>query len=100
MIDYAAKISQGLPYDESLAKHGNDDQRRRWAEMFQSIKITDSQAELIRSFPREMPVVILAGAWCGDCVNQWPSFEHFAQLNSELVIRYFGRETHPDLGAE
>ena len=100
MIDFAAKLLEGLPYELFLAKHGTDEHRRRWAVLFDQVKLTDQQAELVRSFGRQMPVVVLAGAWCGDCVNQCPIFEHFARLNPKLLIRYFDRDTHPDLGSE
>jgi thiol-disulfide isomerase/thioredoxin len=47
-----------------------------------------------------MPVICLAGAWCGDCVNQCPIFEHFAQATDKISVRYFDRDVHADLAAE
>jgi hypothetical protein len=47
---------------------------------------------LLASFKLEMKVLCLAGAWCGDCVNQCPIFEHFAQANPRIVVRYFDRD--------
>ena len=44
-----------------------------------------------------MKVLCLAGAWCGDCVNQCPIFQRFAEAASQLEIRYFDRDQHADL---
>jgi len=100
MYDFAAKFADGLPYHDFLAKHGTDEHRRRWADFHGRVQLSPEQQTLIKSFPRAMKVLCLAGAWCGDCVNQCPIFDHFAQLSSRLDIRYFDRDTHPDLAAE
>ena len=47
-----------------------------------------------------MSVLCLAGAWCGDCVNQCPIFDHFERLNPRISVRYFDRDTHADLARE
>jgi hypothetical protein len=47
-----------------------------------------------------MKVACLTGAWCGDCVNQCPIFDHFARVNPLVMMRYFDRDTHADLSAE
>ena len=44
-----------------------------------------------------MKVFVLAGAWCGDCVNQCPIFDHFARATPTIRIRYFDRDQTPDL---
>jgi len=100
MLDFAAKLSDGLSYRDFLEKHGTDDHRRRWAAMHAAVRLTAAQRELLSSFTREMPVLCLAGAWCGDCVNQCPIFDHFAQATGRIAIRYFDRDAHPDLAAE
>ncbi|HEX4148641.1 MAG TPA: thioredoxin family protein, partial [Pirellulales bacterium] len=83
-----------------LAQHGTDEHRRRWAESLAGLQLGERQAELLRSFRREMPVVCLAGAWCGDCVRQCPIFELFARACDKLRLRFFDRDAHPDLAAE
>ena len=91
MIDYAAKFPAGLAYDDFLAQHGSQEHRRRWAEVFSRVKLDDRQTQLVRSFGRQMPVICLAGAWCGDCVHQCPIFEHLARLSDKLLLRFFDR---------
>jgi hypothetical protein len=100
MFDFAAKFPAGLSYDEFLAHHGTDEHRRRWADFHGRVKLTREQQALLAGFAREMNVVCLAGAWCGDCVNQCPIFDHFARLSQRIVVRYFDRDAHSDLSAE
>jgi hypothetical protein len=99
-MDFAAKRAEGLSYTDFLATHGNDEQRRRWAAVYGAVRLSDAQRSLLASFKREMPVFCLAGAWCGDCVNQCPIFEHFASACPQIKLLYFDRDQHPDLATE
>src|SRR5260370_28630324 len=98
MLDYGAKYETGLAYHDFLAKYGTDEQRRRWEMVHEKVSLTAPQRELLSSFTRDMKVLCLAGAWCGDCVNQCPIFDHFAIASRLIKIRYFDRDAHPDLG--
>jgi len=100
MFDFAAKFAAGLAYDDFLAGHGSDEHRRRWADFHARVKLSRQQRSLVAGFTREMKVLCLAGAWCGDCVNQCPIFDHVAAANERIVIRYFDRDTHADLSDE
>ncbi|MBM4077470.1 MAG: thiol reductase thioredoxin, partial [Planctomycetes bacterium] len=40
---------------------------------------------------------VVAGAWCGDCIQQCPIFEHFAQTTPRIKIHYFDRDDQGDL---
>lgn len=94
-MDYAAIFHAGRPYADFLARYGTDEQRAKWAAMHSRIDLTAAQKKLLASFKREMPVLVLAGAWCGDCVDQCPIFDHFAALADVLQIRYFDRDDSP-----
>src|SRR5690606_14009768 len=100
MMDYATKFESGLPYADFLAKYGSETERRRWDEFHQQVHLTDAQTELLRSFVREMKVLVMAGTWCGDCVNQCPIFDHFSAMTDTIQVRYFDRDDNPDLAAE
>jgi hypothetical protein len=39
-----------------------------------------------------MPVLCMAGAWCGDCINQCPVFDHFARASSVIDLRFLDRD--------
>ena len=97
-MDFAAKFAEGLSYRAFLEKYGSPDQRRRWSDFFECVSLSDSQKALLGGFTRQMKVVVLAGTWCGDCVNQCPMFEHFALACPLLDIRFFDRDANPDLG--
>jgi hypothetical protein len=98
MIDYGAKFETGLGYHEFLAKYGTEEQRRRWESVHEAIELTEAQRDLLAGFTREMKVLCLTGAWCGDCVNQCPIFDHFEIVNHLVRVRYFDRDANPDLG--
>ena len=95
-MDYSAIFNSGLPYADFLAKYGTDEQRAKWAAMHARMQLSEAQRQLLATFKREMPVLVLAGAWCGDCVDQCPLFEHFAAVASVLKIRYFDRDNSPE----
>ena len=47
-----------------------------------------------------MNVLCLAGAWCGDCIQQCPIFEQFARAAPVLQVRYLDRDEHADAQQE
>jgi thiol-disulfide isomerase/thioredoxin len=94
------KFGLGLPYDNFLARYANDGQKQRWRQVREQIALTAAQRQLLASFTREMPVLVLAGAWCGDCINQCPIFEHFAAAAPAIRVRYIDRDEHADAQRE
>ncbi len=94
------KFQAGLAYDDFLARHADDGQKRRWRQAREQIALTPAQRELLGSFTRRMNVLVLAGAWCGDCVNQCPIFEHFAAAAPVITPRYLDRDEHLDVQHE
>ena len=96
-MDFMQTFVNGLPYSEFLTKFGTDEHRRRWNDVHASIELSAPQTELLASFVRKTHVLVLAGTWCGDCVNQCPIFEHFSAAAPVLDIRYFDRDAFPAL---
>ena len=96
-MDYAAKFDAGLTYQDFLDKYGTDEHKRRWDDVFAEVTLTDAQNELLSSFIREMKVLVVAGTWCGDCVNQCPIFARFAARNEKIRIHYFDRDEDSEL---
>ncbi len=99
-MDFAAKYEEGLTYQDFLEKYATDEHRRRWQAVHDRVVLSGEQKSLLDGFVREMKVLVGAGTWCGDCVNQCPIFEHFADANNKIGIRYFDRDDHPDLVEE
>lgn len=96
-MDYAAKFETGLTYSDFLARYADEEQRRRWEDFYASVALSDHQRALLAGFVREMKVLVLAGTWCGDCVNQCPIFEHFARVTEKVQVQYFDRDDNSDL---
>jgi hypothetical protein len=94
------KFSQALPYADFLARYANEGQKQRWSQAHAQFSVTPAQRELLGSFRREMNVLCLAGAWCGDCINQCPAFEHFATAAPVIRVRYLDRDDHADAQRE
>lgn len=97
MIDWSAVFSESLPYRAFLDTHGTHAQRERWEAMHARFRLTPEQTSLLAGFTRRMPVICLAGAWCGDCVNQCPVFDHFAQASPAIDLRFLDRDALPEV---
>jgi hypothetical protein len=97
MVDWSSYFESALPYDKFLDQYATPSQRLRWDAMHARFALTSTQRELIAGFARRMPVICLAGAWCGDCINQCPVFEHFAQASSRIELKFLDRDAKPEL---
>jgi thiol-disulfide isomerase/thioredoxin len=99
-MNFAAVFDQGLRYEAFLSKYGTEEQRRRWEGVYTTVALTTDQNRLLAGFVREMKVLVVAGTWCGDCVNQCPIFQHIAALNDRIRIHYFDRDDNKELAQE
>lgn len=89
-----------LPYAAFLTKYGSPGDRARWDQTLQQAALTPEQRRLLGAFTRTTNVLVLAGAWCGDCSGQCPVFERFAEAAPVLAVRYLDRDDHADVQAE
>src|SRR5579859_1494696 len=94
------KWSAGLPYAEFLAMHGTAVHQSRWKQTLDRTTLTPAQRQLLATFKRRMPVLCLAGAWCGDCSGQCPIFERFTEATPAIELRYLDRDEHADVQRE
>jgi hypothetical protein len=97
MFDWKALFERALDYEDFLERHGSEAHRQRWAGVDVRVRLTADQEALVRGFVREMPVLCLAGAWCGDCVNQGPILRHIAAASPLIALRFLDREAEPTL---
>lgn len=97
MTDWTAVFQEALPYTAFLDKYATLAHRSRWDAMHARVKLTPEQTALLGGFVRKMPVICLAGAWCGDCVNQCPAFDHFARASSAIDLRFLDRDALPEV---
>lgn len=94
------KFQAGLPLDQFLSQHGTAADRDRWTRCRDAVQLTEEQRKLLAAFRRETNILMLAGAWCGDCAMNCPIFEQFAAAAPVLKIRYLDRDVHSDVQAE
>jgi thiol-disulfide isomerase/thioredoxin len=93
-------FADALPYDAFLRQFGTPADRANWDRVRAAVTLTPDQTALLGTFVRTTHVMVLAGAWCGDCVDQCPIFERFAEAASVLNVRYVDREAYPAVQAE
>jgi thiol-disulfide isomerase/thioredoxin len=96
---WAAAFARALPYAEFLAAHATPEQRARWDAVHARVLLAPEQERLLAGFVRRMPVLVLTGAWCGDCVNQCPIFARFAAAAPVIDLRFLDRDALPDIAA-
>ena len=94
------KFAQGLPYSEFLSRYGGDAHKARWQAIYDEVALSPDQRDLLGRFTRRMNVLVLAGAWCGDCVRQCPIFTRFAEATPMIDARYLDRDEHSDVQRE
>jgi thiol-disulfide isomerase/thioredoxin len=97
MIDWSSTFVEALSYQSFLERHASSSQRMRWDAMHERFSLTAGQQTLLSGFTRRMPVLCLAGTWCGDCINQCPVFDHFARAASLIDLRFIDRDVRPEL---
>jgi hypothetical protein len=97
MIDWSKVFAEGLPYAPFLDRYASPAQRDRWETARTRFSLLAEQRNSLASFSRRMPVLCLAGAWCGDCINQCPIFDHFAKASPSIDLRFLDRDAQPEI---
>lgn len=100
MIDFGAKFSTALSYDDFLQSHGSEMDRMKWKLVFDKTKLAESQVDLLGRFKRKIHVFAMAGAWCGDCVRQCPILQRFADQQPLIEYRLIDRDADQQLNQE
>ncbi len=100
MIDWSKIFAEALPYGSFLDRYASPGQRSRWDAMHGRFALSAEQKDLLGGFTRRMPVLCLAGAWCGDCINQCPVFDHFARASGAIDLRFLDRDARPEVREE
>jgi thiol-disulfide isomerase/thioredoxin len=96
---WEAAFAAAVPYCDYLDRHATAEQRVRWDAFHEKIALTPAQRGLLGGFKRRMPVLVLSGAWCGDCMTQCPIFDHFAAASPAIDLRFLDRDARPDIAA-
>ena len=95
-MDWGRVFAEAFEYREFLRRHATADQQNRWQAVYDTVAITPAQRERLSGFVREMHVLCLAGAWCGDCVTQCPVLARLGEQTPRLQVRFADRDAHPE----
>ena len=90
-FNFRHTFDRALTYQPFLAKHATPEQRERWQRLYDAAVLTGDQQALLASFRRKMHVLVLAGPWCGDCVNACPIFQRIAEASRVIDLRFINR---------
>lgn len=96
---WQSAFNKALPYEEFLQHHATPEQQAKWEASRSQISLVPEQEEVLKDFVRKMPVMVLAGAWCGDCVSQCPIFLHFSESTPCIDLRFLDRDAQPEIAA-
>lgn len=88
-----------LPYEAFLQNHATPEQQAKWEASRSHISLVQEHERVLKDFVRKMPVLVLAGAWCGDCVSQCPIFLHFSEIAPCIDLRFLDRDAQPEIAA-
>ncbi len=99
-MEWQPIFEQALSYKRFLAEYGGSMHTGRWRGMYDSVRLGEAQRALLAGFTRQMNVLCLAGAWCGDCVNQCPILQRFAEAAPVIDLRFLDRDVRPEIREE
>jgi len=92
------KFAQAVPYEAYLqtdpAREGN------WRAIERQVELTGPQRDTVGAFVRKMPVLVISGMWCGDCVQQGPILHRIAEASAAIDLRWLDRDEHKDLAEQ
>ncbi len=102
MIAWRPRFEQALPYKAFLEENADPKMDQpRWQRVYEQISLTDQQRVLLAGFTRQINVLCLVGAWCGDCVEQGPILQRIAEAApGKIDLRFLDRDDHPDVQEE
>ena len=82
----------GLRWQDYLSAHR--DRTAGWGGHLAAARLTEPQRTLLAGFTRRMPVIVLTGAWCGDCAVQCPMLGAIAEACPAADVRFLEQAAH------
>ena len=87
--------ADGVAWDRYLAIHSA--RTAGWTSHLAAARLTEPQRSLLAGFTRRMNVLVLTGAWCGDCAVQCPMLGAIAAACPAADVRFLEQEDHMQL---
>ena len=100
MVEYQSIFENGLTYSDFLNQFGSQPDQVKWQRTYDQTHLEESMHEDLRSFKRKMPVICMAGAWCGDCAVQCPIFQKISDSCEAIDLKFIDRDADPILAKE
>lgn len=92
--EFKSRFEAGFPFDRYLAT-AKPHELAGWQGFRDRVRLTPAQTSLVQGFSRQMPVLVISGTWCGDCVQQVPIFDAIAAANPQRIhLRIIDRDEH------
>ena len=91
----ADRHAEGLDFEAYLRT--DPDRAGPWREIHARTRLSTAQRSLVGTFVRRMPVLVLSGIWCGDCVQQGPLLARIAEASELIDLRWLDRDEHAGL---
>ena len=85
----------GVPWNDYLAAHAS--RTAGWTAHLAAARVTDAQSRLLGGFTRRMNVLVLTGAWCGDCAVQCPMLAAIGAACPAADVRFLEQAAHAEL---
>ena len=97
MVNWEETYARALPYEAFLGRYGTDAHRQRWQAAYDRTAVTPPQRDLLAGFEREMHLLCLAGAWCGDCVREGAILQRITEAAPRVQLRFLDRDENPEI---
>lgn len=98
--DFFRKYFQQAETYEVFLNNSEPAHKSRWQGYESKFSLTAEQKELLSGFKRELNVLVLAGAWCGDCARQCPMLKLIADNAPSMNLKFVDNERFPELRDE
>ncbi|RME58108.1 MAG: thiol reductase thioredoxin [Candidatus Dadabacteria bacterium] len=95
-------FEKALPYEDFLATYDKDGvYTQKWKSYEDSFSLNSDQQQLIKSFIRNLNILVLCGVWCGDCARQVPMLRVIEKANEKYIhLRLIDRDENQELQDE
>lgn len=96
---WRAHFQSALSYGDYLAA-ADPVHQARWESYRGLVSLSEHDERIVRSFKRQMRVLVVSGVWCGDCARQGPIIDAIASVNRCVEVRFIDNQASPELRDE
>lgn len=94
-LAFAKYVATATPHQQHAWNHFDSLSREK-------APLSPAQIKLVRSFTRRVNILVLSGAWCGDCVHQCPLLQQLGELSpvssvGMIDLRFIDRDEASEL---